>query len=176
MDSYAGASVESGDIIKSKCAIKAELREVIGGTKFGRTGSDSVTIYKSLGLAIQDLAAAKLLSDISESSSSEVPINLVKREAINGKDETLNTDVKSVDTTCMADRVTFICSANYYLNHGTTTCEIMIKRNDDDSVCTELCFLYNSNNGELVAIIDDWKANTTEETKIKLISSFNNRQ
>ena len=67
MDSYAGASVESGDIIRSNCSIKAELGEVIAGEKAGRENKDSITIYKSLGLAVQDLAAAKLISDISNS-------------------------------------------------------------------------------------------------------------
>jgi hypothetical protein len=126
-------------------------------------------------LAVQDLAAAKLILDVSELSASEVPINIVKREAIKIKNEALSTDVKTVNTTCKADRVTFICAAKFYLNHDIIACEVVVKQNDDDSVCTELCFLYNSKNGQLVAIIDDWKASATEETKIKIISSFNNR-
>ena len=142
----------------------------------GRTCSDRVTIYKSLGLAVQDLAAAKLISDVSESPCSEVPINIVKTESVKGNDETINPERKSVDTTCSADRLTFVCAAHFYLNHDTTTCEIMIKHKDDDSVRAELCFLYNSNNGQLVAIFDDWKTSASEETKIKIITGVNTRQ
>jgi len=38
--------------------IKAELGEVLAGTHPGRTSDDEITIFKSLGLAIEDLAAA----------------------------------------------------------------------------------------------------------------------
>ncbi len=39
--------------------IQGELGEVIAGQKEGRRGDDSVTIYKSLGLAVQDLVRGK---------------------------------------------------------------------------------------------------------------------
>jgi ornithine cyclodeaminase len=40
--------------------IKAELGEVLIGRHPGRTAPDELTIYKSLGIAVQDLAAAEL--------------------------------------------------------------------------------------------------------------------
>ena len=39
-------------------AIHAELGEVIAGVRPGRTSNDQITIFGSVGLAFQDLAAA----------------------------------------------------------------------------------------------------------------------
>ena len=39
--------------------IRAELGEVLIGVRPGRTSPDEITIFKSLGLAIEDLAAAE---------------------------------------------------------------------------------------------------------------------
>jgi ornithine cyclodeaminase len=39
--------------------IRAEIGEVLAGTKRGRTSTDEITLFKSLGLAIEDLAAAE---------------------------------------------------------------------------------------------------------------------
>jgi len=41
--------------------IKAELGEVLAGSAPGRTADDEVTIFESLGLAVEDLAAAEYL-------------------------------------------------------------------------------------------------------------------
>jgi alanine dehydrogenase len=41
--------------------VLAELGEVINGSKPGRTSTEEVTLFKSLGLAIEDLAAADLV-------------------------------------------------------------------------------------------------------------------
>ncbi|HKN64052.1 MAG TPA: hypothetical protein VJV76_06955 [Gaiellaceae bacterium] len=38
-----------------------ELGEVIGGTAAGRSSEDQITLYKSVGVAVQDLAAAALV-------------------------------------------------------------------------------------------------------------------
>ncbi|MBV8855857.1 MAG: ornithine cyclodeaminase family protein [Acidobacteria bacterium] len=43
--------------------IRAELGEVLKGTKPGRTSAGEVTLFKSLGLAVEDLAAAAYLYD-----------------------------------------------------------------------------------------------------------------
>ena len=43
--------------------IVAELGEVIDGTASGRRGPEEITLFKSLGIAIEDLAAARLLVD-----------------------------------------------------------------------------------------------------------------
>jgi ornithine cyclodeaminase len=56
---------ESGDLLIAAAEagldaghIVAELGEVLAGTAAGRTSAEQQTIYKSLGLAVQDLAAA----------------------------------------------------------------------------------------------------------------------
>ena len=41
--------------------VRAELGEVLNGTKLGRTSVDEVTLFKSLGLAVEDLAVADYL-------------------------------------------------------------------------------------------------------------------
>jgi ornithine cyclodeaminase/alanine dehydrogenase-like protein (mu-crystallin family) len=41
--------------------IRAELGEVLNGTKPGRTSAREITLFKSLGLAVEDLAAAEYL-------------------------------------------------------------------------------------------------------------------
>jgi len=39
--------------------IRAELGEVLAGLAPGRTSPDELTVFKSLGLAVEDLAAAE---------------------------------------------------------------------------------------------------------------------
>ncbi len=65
VDSREAALSEAGDIIipiregrYSPERIHAELGEVILGEKPGRTREDEITIFKSVGLAVQDVAAA----------------------------------------------------------------------------------------------------------------------
>jgi alanine dehydrogenase len=41
--------------------VHAELGELVRGDKPGRTGSDQITLYKSVGVAVQDVAAAALV-------------------------------------------------------------------------------------------------------------------
>ena len=41
--------------------IRAEIGEVLTGERPGRTSPDEITLFKSLGLAIEDLAAAEYL-------------------------------------------------------------------------------------------------------------------
>jgi len=38
--------------------VRAELGEVLAGMAPGRTGPDELTVFRSLGLAVEDLAAA----------------------------------------------------------------------------------------------------------------------
>ena len=50
----------------SDAAIAAEIGEVFAGTKPGRTSPDEITVYKSLGHAVQDLAVAAWLFETVE--------------------------------------------------------------------------------------------------------------
>ncbi len=67
VDSLESALVEAGDIIQpiqqgiiQKEHIHAELGEIVLGTKEGRTDPKQVTFFKSVGLAVQDVVAARL--------------------------------------------------------------------------------------------------------------------
>ncbi len=53
--------VSEGAITKEH--LYAELGEIITGKKAGRENNDEITVFKSNGLAIQDVATAKLIYD-----------------------------------------------------------------------------------------------------------------
>ena len=54
------ATLESGDVIFSG-KIFAEIGEVVAGGKPGRQSPDEITLYKSVGVAIQDVVSADLV-------------------------------------------------------------------------------------------------------------------
>jgi alanine dehydrogenase len=60
VDSRDAATRESGDVIAAG-AFFAELGEVAAGTKPGRQSAEEITLFKSLGLAVEDVATAELL-------------------------------------------------------------------------------------------------------------------
>jgi ornithine cyclodeaminase len=64
VDTRAGATKEAGDIVQplasgvlSKDAIVADLHELTRGQKKGRETADEITLFKSVGAALEDLAA-----------------------------------------------------------------------------------------------------------------------
>ena len=61
VDSREAVLQESGDVILSGAAIHAEIGEIFAGTKSVPAGA--TTVFKSVGLAIEDIAAAKLVYD-----------------------------------------------------------------------------------------------------------------
>ena len=68
VDSRAAALVEAGDIVLgiregrfTGTHIAAELGEVILGRAPGRAGEEEIVVFKSLGLAVEDVAAARLV-------------------------------------------------------------------------------------------------------------------
>ncbi|HEX8899028.1 MAG TPA: ornithine cyclodeaminase family protein, partial [Chthoniobacterales bacterium] len=61
VDSYEGARNEAGDVILSGATPFAELGEILNGTK--RVAPGTTTIFKSLGMAVEDVATAKLVYD-----------------------------------------------------------------------------------------------------------------
>jgi len=70
VDTYAGALAEAADIIEplergviERTAIVAELAELGHGIR-GRTTPDQITLFKSVGTAVADLAAAQLLLEL----------------------------------------------------------------------------------------------------------------
>ena len=59
VDSREGALKESGDVILSGGKIYAELGEALAGKVPSR--ANEITIFKSLGMAVEDIAAAMLV-------------------------------------------------------------------------------------------------------------------
>ena len=59
VDSRAGAIQESGDVILSEAKIYAELGEALAGGVDPR--QNETTVFKSLGMAVEDIAAAMLV-------------------------------------------------------------------------------------------------------------------
>ena len=65
---------ESGDYlialregaIKGREHIRAEIGDILIGRSQGRTSRDEITIFKSLGLAIEDLASVQFLYDAAQ--------------------------------------------------------------------------------------------------------------
>ena len=62
VDSKEAALKESGDVIPhGPDHVRAELGDIVAGRAPGRTSRDEVTLFKSLGLAIEDVATAGLV-------------------------------------------------------------------------------------------------------------------
>ncbi|KAK9530612.1 hypothetical protein VZT92_012103 [Zoarces viviparus] len=60
-DSREGAMTESGDVILSGAEVFAELGDVINGTKPAHR--EKTTVFKSLGMGVEDAVSAKLIFD-----------------------------------------------------------------------------------------------------------------
>lgn len=60
VESREAAMQESGDVIAAG-KISAEIGEVIAGQKPGRQSEDEITLFKSVGVAVEDVAAADLV-------------------------------------------------------------------------------------------------------------------
>jgi len=67
VDTRVGAMSEAGEIVQAindgsiqASDIKGELRDLVTGTAGGRTSDETITLFKSVGTAVEDLAAAEL--------------------------------------------------------------------------------------------------------------------
>jgi ornithine cyclodeaminase len=70
VDTRAGATKEAGDIVQPLAsgalaaeAIKADLFDLCRGEKPGRVAAGAITLFKSVGTALEDLAAAQLAAE-----------------------------------------------------------------------------------------------------------------
>ena len=68
VDTFAGALAEAGDIVVPLAAgvitreqVVGELADLVRGTATGRTHAEEITLFKSVGTALADLAAAALV-------------------------------------------------------------------------------------------------------------------
>jgi len=71
VDSRAGARAEAGDLIQAEREgaigphhVRGEIGEVFAGTLVGRTEEREITLFKSLGMAVEDVATARHLYDL----------------------------------------------------------------------------------------------------------------
>jgi alanine dehydrogenase len=62
VDSREAAGNESGDVIAARDVV-GEIGEVVAGTKPGRRTPEEITLFKSVGVAVEDLASAALVYD-----------------------------------------------------------------------------------------------------------------
>lgn len=60
VDSREAAGKESGDVIAARNVV-GEIGEVVGGTKPGRQNAQEITLFKSVGVAVEDVASAALV-------------------------------------------------------------------------------------------------------------------
>jgi ornithine cyclodeaminase/alanine dehydrogenase-like protein (mu-crystallin family) len=60
VESREAATRESGDVIAAG-RVFAEIGEVFSGTRAGRESADEITLFKSVGVAVEDLASADLV-------------------------------------------------------------------------------------------------------------------
>ena len=72
VDSRAGALQEAGDILLSGATIYAELGEALAGKVPDR--HDETTVFKSLGMAVEDIAAALLVYRAARKNGADGPV------------------------------------------------------------------------------------------------------
>ena len=60
VESREAAMKESGDVIAAG-QVFAEIGEVVAGSKSGRESDEEITLFKSVGVAVEDIAAASLV-------------------------------------------------------------------------------------------------------------------
>jgi ornithine cyclodeaminase len=68
VDTFAGALAEAGDLVQpiaagaiSRGHVRAELADLVAGRHAGRRSPDEITVFKSVGTALEDLCAARLV-------------------------------------------------------------------------------------------------------------------
>lgn len=74
VDTYEGAMAEAGDLLipiqngtVDRSHVIADLHELASGKRSGRNHPDDITLFKSLGCALEDLVTAKLVYDRNQS-------------------------------------------------------------------------------------------------------------
>lgn len=70
VDTYDGALAEAGDLLLplrrgviSREHLAADLHQLVSGKKPGRSNAEEITLFKSLGCALEDLVAATLVAE-----------------------------------------------------------------------------------------------------------------
>lgn len=68
VDSREACLAEAGDLIISKATVDAELGEIINGIKPGRRSDEEITFFKTVGVAVEDAAAAAAILSEAETN------------------------------------------------------------------------------------------------------------
>ena len=154
VDSRAGAVKESGDVIKSGCKIKAELGELVNDGGFEKGG---LTIFKSLGMAVQDLVAGDLISKkLNSNLFSEPPFKCLTDDDIAKilkgalpcfKIKTSETVISEVESEFVKFQVKSICLAETFL-----VCSIESQTKENGSKACQMTLVYSSKFGDLLTI------------------------
>jgi alanine dehydrogenase len=83
VDTYEGALEEAGDLLiamkegaLAREGIHAELAELVTKARPGRTSREEITLFKSVGFALEDLAAARLAYDLARAAGAGVEVEL----------------------------------------------------------------------------------------------------
>jgi ornithine cyclodeaminase/alanine dehydrogenase len=83
VDTYAGALEEAGDVLLplregtiGREHVTAELAELVSGARPGRQAPDEITLFKSVGFALEDLATARLAYNRAVSEGGGVEVSL----------------------------------------------------------------------------------------------------
>ena len=83
VDSYTGAWEEAGDLLIplkegaiARSSVEAELAELVTGTKPGRKDREEITLFKSVGFALEDAAAARLAYDLARAAGVGIEVDL----------------------------------------------------------------------------------------------------
>ena len=84
VESYAGVLPTAGEVVMAiaegaltrDSGIAAELAEVVSGRRPGRTAPEEITVFKSVGFALEDLAAARLAYNraMAENAGTEIDL------------------------------------------------------------------------------------------------------
>ena len=68
VDTFDGALTEAGDLVQplqagliARESVLAELADLASGRRAGRRNAEEITLFKSVGTAIEDLCAANLV-------------------------------------------------------------------------------------------------------------------
>ena len=70
VESREAALREAGDVLLAKAEISAEIGELLNGAVLDRKGL--ATVFKSVGIAIEDIAAAKLVYELAVNRADKI--------------------------------------------------------------------------------------------------------
>ena len=130
-------------MIKSNAQIKDELGALIG--KNTKLQDKSLTIFKSLGLAIEDLVAAKLTYE-KVKKSSPWPVKYIGNDEMENNMKSIKFESIKAKMRVTNKLTNFICKA-MHINSETMVCEM--KTNS-----LQIALLYETKTGQLIKILD----------------------